>query len=185
MFFSSFCFSGFSCLLIKKLNIFKLELRYQEANDKFQVKVNGEEEAMSELLNSLRDNVPKATGALYDYVNKYHEEHTGLDLKDASLKVRGRLQNGTEQASQKAMRQIGEVNTTLGRVARDATGTYQLCNDKAQNLYQELLDQEGQVNLQRLRNKALDSLTGVTEEYKTVVGHLIDEFIDSLKFTRF
>lgn len=99
--------------------------------------------------------------------------------------MRGRLQNGTEQASQKAMRQIGEVNTTLGRVARDTTGTYQLCNDKAQNLYQELLDQEGQVNLQRLWNKALDSLTGVTEEYKTVVSHLIDEFIDSLKFTRF
>lgn len=87
--------------------------------------------------------MPKVTGALYDYVNKCHEEYTGLDLKDASLKVRGRLQNSTEQAYQKAVRQIDEVNTTLGRVVRDATGTSQLWNDKAQNLYQELLDQEG------------------------------------------
>lgn len=151
------------------------------------MKVNWAEEAVSELLNSLKDNMPKATEALYDCVNKYHKEGTGLDLRDASLELRKSLQNTAEQTYQEAVSLIGEVDRALAlrRVARDATRTYQLWNDKAQNLYQELLDQEGQVDLQRLQNKVVDNLVGVTGEYKIVVRRLTGSFIDYLKFTRF
>lgn len=53
-------------------------------DDEVQIKANWEEGAASELLSSLKDSVPRATGALYDYVNKYHQEYMGLDLKDAT-----------------------------------------------------------------------------------------------------
>lgn len=161
-----------------------MELRYQEPSEIFPVKVYLEEKAVPELLTSLKDNVPKATGALYDCVNKYHEEYTGLNLKDASLKVRESLQNGAELAYLEVVWQIDEVNKTLGRVARGTTQAYQLLNDKAQNLYQGLLDQEGQVDFQKLQNKVLDSLIGVTEDYKVIVNRLIDLFIDFFKSVR-
>lgn len=169
----------------KKLNILKTELRYQEPSERFQMQVNWEEEAVSELLNSLKDNVPKATGALYDCVSKYHEEYTGLTLKDASLKVTGSLQNSADQAYQAAVRQVDKVNTTLGRVARGTAQAYQLWNDKAHDLYQNLLDQEGQVDLQKVQNKVLDSLIGVTEDCKVIVNRVIGLFIDYLKSNRF
>lgn len=169
----------------RKLNIFKTELRYQEPSEIFPVKVTWEEKAVSELLTSLKDNVPKATGALYDCVNKYHEEYTGLNLKDASLKARESLQNSAEQAYREVVGQIDEVNKTLGRVARGTTQAYQLLNDKAQDLYQNLLDQEGHIDFQKLQNKVLDSLIGVTEDYKVIVNRLMDLFIDFLKSVRF
>ncbi|XP_036882362.2 apolipoprotein B-100 [Manis javanica] len=168
----------------KTLNMFKSELRYEEPDEKVQIKVNWEEAAASELLNALKDNAPKAAGALYDYVNKCHQEHTGLDLREASLKLRRSLQNSAEEAYQGAVRRIDEVDLALQRVARNTAGTYQQWKDKAQSLYQELLVREGQVNFQKLQNKVFDSLIRLIEEYKVIVNHLMDSFIHYMKYTR-
>ncbi|XP_025723366.1 apolipoprotein B-100 isoform X2 [Callorhinus ursinus] len=172
--------------LDKKLNIFKTEWRYQESGEKRQIKVSWEEEAASELLSSLKYNVPKATRALYDYANKYHQEHTGLDLRDASLKLRRSLQNSAEWAYQGAMRQIDEADIGLQKVARSTTKTYQQWKDKAQGLYQELLLAKGdQADFQGHQNEMFDRLIGVTQEYKVIVSHQIDSLTDFLKLTRF
>uniref|UniRef100_A0A8D0ZXA8 Apolipoprotein B n=1 Tax=Sus scrofa TaxID=9823 RepID=A0A8D0ZXA8_PIG len=169
----------------KKLNIFKIEKRDLESDEDVQIKANWEEEAVSELLRSLKDNVPKATGAFYDYVNKYHQEYTGLDLRDASLKLRKGLQNSADQAYQGAVRQIDEVDRGLRKIARGTTKTYQQWKDRAQSLYQKLLAQEDQGDFQGLRNKVFDSVIGVTQEYNVTVKRAIDSLIKSLKFTRF
>ncbi|KAB0380800.1 hypothetical protein FD755_008584 [Muntiacus reevesi] len=169
----------------KILNIFKMELRVLELDDKVQIKANWEEEAVSELLSSLKDNVPRATGALYDYVNKYHQEYTGLDLKDASLKLRRGLQDSADQVYQGAMRQIDEVDVELKSMARGTTETYQQWKDKAQRLYRELLAQKDHSGLQRLQQNVSDSLIGVTQGYSVTVKHAADLFIDLLNVTRF
>ncbi|MBW00753.1 Apolipoprotein, partial [Eschrichtius robustus] len=169
----------------KTLNIVKIEMRVPELDDEIQIKANWEEEAVSELLSSLKDNMPKATGASYDYVNKYHQEYTGLDLRDASLKLRRGLQNSAEQVYQGAVRQIDEVDVGLRKIARGTTRTYQQWKDKAKSLYQELLAQEDHSGFQRLQKKVFDSLIGVTQEYSVTVNRVIDSFIDFLKSTRF
>ncbi|OWK10010.1 hypothetical protein Celaphus_00005334 [Cervus elaphus hippelaphus] len=169
----------------KILNIFKMELRVLELDDKVQIKANWEEEAVSELLSLLKDNVPRATGALYDYVNKYHQEYTGLDLKDASLKLRRGLQDSADQVYQGAMRQIDEVDMKLRSMARGTTETYQQWKDKAQHLYRELLAQKDHSGLQRLQQNVSDSLIGVTQGYTVRVKRATDLLIDLLNVTRF
>uniref|UniRef100_A0A2K5L6M5 Apolipoprotein B n=1 Tax=Cercocebus atys TaxID=9531 RepID=A0A2K5L6M5_CERAT len=169
----------------KKLTIFKTELRFRESDEEIQIKVNWEEEAASGLLTSLKDNVPKATGALYDYVNKYHWEHTGLTLREASSKLRRNLQNNAEWVYQGAIRQIDDIDLRFQKAASGTTGTYQEWKDKAQNLYQELLTQEGQTSFQGLKDKVFDGLVRVTQEFHTKVKHLIDSLIDFLNFPRF
>lgn len=130
--------------------------------------------------------MPKATRVLYDYANKYHQEHTGLNLRDASLKLRGSLQNSAEWAYQGAMRQIDEVDIGFQRVARVTTRTYQQWKDKAQDLYQELLLAQGdQADFQGLWNEMFNRVIGVTQEYNIIVSRQIDSLIDFLKFTRF
>ncbi|XP_005400416.1 PREDICTED: apolipoprotein B-100 isoform X2 [Chinchilla lanigera] len=168
----------------KKLNIFKTEWRYQASDDKIQMKFNWEEEAVSRLLGSLKDNVPKATGAFYDYADKYHQEYTGLTLKDASSKLKRSLQESAEGAYQKAMRQLDEVEVQFHRAASGTTGTYEEWKEKAEDLYRELLAEEGQDNSQRLKAKIFDSLTQVTQESQMAVKHLFDSFIDFLQLTR-
>ncbi|XP_032149890.1 apolipoprotein B-100 [Sapajus apella] len=169
----------------KKLTIFKTELRYQESDEELQIKVNWEQEAASGLLTSLKDNVPKATQALYDYVNKYHWEHTGLTLREASSKLRRNLQNKAEWVYQGATRKIDDMDMWFQKAASGTTGNYQKWMDKAQNLYQELLTQEAQVSLQEFKDKVFDSLLRVTQEFHMKVKHLIDSLIDFLTFPRF
>ncbi|KAM6180366.1 apolipoprotein B-100 [Erethizon dorsatum] len=168
----------------KKLNIFKTEWRYQVSEDKFQMKFNWEEEAASRLLGSLKDNAPKATGAFYDYVDQYHQEYTGLNLKDASAKLRRSLQDSAEGVYQRAVRQLDEMEVGLQTAASSTTGAYQEWKEKAQDLYQELLAEEGQDNFQRLKDKLFDSLMQVTQESHMAVKRLIDSFIDFLQLTR-
>ncbi|ELV11105.1 Apolipoprotein B-100 [Tupaia chinensis] len=169
----------------KKLSIIKTELRLQESNDEIQIKVNWEEEAVSGLLSSLKDSVPKATGTLYDYVDKYHREHTGLNLRDVPSKLRRSLQNNAEWAYQGAMRRIDEMEVELQRAASGTTRIYEEWKNKAQNLYQEMLAQEGQDSYQRFKDKVFDSLIQVTQEYHKIIKRMIESFFDFLKHTRF
>lgn len=123
--------------------------------------------------------------AFHDYVNKYHQEHTGLSLRDASLRLRRSLHNSAEQAYQEAMRQTDEMHVRLQRAASSTTRTYQEWQDKAQTLYQELLAQEGQMTFQSLKEKVVDSLVWVFQEYHKAAKHLTDSFFDFFKFTTF
>lgn len=150
------------------------------------MKVNWEKEAVSQLLGSLKDNVPKAAGALYNYVNKCHQEYTGLNLREASLKLRRSLQNKADETYQGALGLMDKVDKTLElkRMARSAARTYQLWNDQAQIIYQDLLDEEGNIDLQRLQNKVLNILINVIREWETIVRSVITWLIDYLKLTR-
>ncbi|KAM5291763.1 apolipoprotein B-100 [Ctenodactylus gundi] len=166
----------------KKLIILKTECKNQKTDDKIQIKFNWEEEAASRLLSSLKDNVPKATGAFYDYVNRFHQEYTGLDLKDASSKLGRSLQNHAELAYHGAVRQIDEIDMGLQRAASSTVRTYQEWKDKAQDFYQVLLAKEGESNFQRLKDKLLDHLAQVTQECRMLVLRLIDSFTEFLQF---
>ncbi|KAM5143258.1 apolipoprotein B-100 [Callospermophilus lateralis] len=168
----------------KKLIIFITEWG-QKSDEEIQIKFNWDEEAASRLLSSLKDSVPKATETFYDYVNKYHQEYTGLSLTDASAKLRRSLQNSAEQAYQGAMRQIDEMDMGFQRAVSSTTRTYQEWKDKTQNLYQELLAQESQASFQTIKEKAFDSLIQIIKGYHRAIKHLIDSFIDILKFSRF
>ncbi|XP_033618748.1 apolipoprotein B-100 [Fukomys damarensis] len=168
----------------QQLNIFKTKWRYRESDDKTQMKFNWEEEAASRLLNSLRDNVPKATGAFHAYVDKYHREYTGLSLEDASVKLGRSLLDSAEGAYQRARRQIDKIDVGLQRAASSTTGAYQEWKEKAQDLYQGLLADEGQATSHRLKDKVFDSLLQVTQESHMAAKHMIDSSIGFLQLTR-
>ncbi|XP_006981496.1 apolipoprotein B-100 [Peromyscus maniculatus bairdii] len=157
--------------LDRKLSIFKTEWRFKKSEDGKHIKINWEEEAASRLLGSLKSNVPKATEAIYDYVNKYY-------LGNASSELRRSLQNNAESARKK----IYKMNMDFQKAAHDA---YQEWKGKTQNLYEEMLAQEGQSIPERLQDTVVDSLVYVTHKYHMAVTFLTDSFIHFLKNNTF
>ncbi|XP_052040727.1 apolipoprotein B-100 [Apodemus sylvaticus] len=147
----------------KKLSIFKTEWRYKESDGETYIKINWEEEAASRLLGSLKSNVPKASEAIYNYVNKYHLGYVSSELRKS-------LQNNAEHA----LRMVDEMNISVQRVARD---TYQ-------DLYEEMLAQENQHIPEKLKKRVLGSLAGVTRKCHMAITWLMDSFIHFLKFNR-
>ncbi|XP_042536666.1 apolipoprotein B-100 [Dipodomys spectabilis] len=167
----------------KKLNILKTEWIHQKSDNESEIKFNWEEEAISILLSSLKDNVPKATEAFYDYVNKYHQEYTGLSLEDTSTRLRRSIQNNAKWAYQGTMGQIDELGMGFQTAASGTTRTYQEWKDKAQNLYQEMLAEDGQSTFHRCKDKIFDSIIQVTRHYNMAVKHLTDSFIHFSKLS--
>ncbi|XP_048209343.1 apolipoprotein B-100 [Perognathus longimembris pacificus] len=165
----------------KKLNILKTEWIHPKSGNEDEIKFNWEEEAVSILLSSLKDNVPKAREAFYDYVNKYHQEYTGLSLEEASTRLKRSVQNNAQWSYQGAMRQIDEVGMGLWTAANGTTRTFQEWKDKAQNLYQEVLAEEGQSTFHRCKDKMFDSLTQIIRQYSMAVKHLFDSVIHFMK----
>ncbi|OBS58476.1 hypothetical protein A6R68_10399, partial [Neotoma lepida] len=148
-----------------------MEWRFKKSEDEKHIKINWEEEAASRLLGSLKSNVPKATEAIYDYVNKYY-------LGNASSELRRSLQKNAEGARRK----MDELNMDFQRAARDA---YREWKNKTQNLYEEVLAQEGQSIPASLQKMVGDSLVYVTHKYHMAVTFLTDSFINFLKDNTF
>ncbi|KAM4867420.1 apolipoprotein B-100 [Thomomys bottae] len=165
----------------QRLNIFKTEWIHEKSSNENEIKFNWEEEAVSILLSSLKDNVPKATEAFYDYVNKYHQEYTGLSLEDASTRLRRSIHNNAEWAYQGAMKQIDDMGMEFRTAANGTTRTYQEWKNKARNLYQEMLAEEGQSTFHKYKHKMFDSLVQVNQQYYIAFRHLIDSFIHFMK----
>ncbi|XP_006880780.1 PREDICTED: apolipoprotein B-100-like [Elephantulus edwardii] len=161
----------------KRLNLLKTEWIYWELINELKIKANWEEEAASQLLNALKDNVPKATRALYDYVNTYHQEHTGLDLREVSLRLRRSLQRGAERVHQVVIRQIDEVDIGLRKALSSTTWAYQHWKDEAQHLYED--------HFQGLLDKLYDSSVQVIQKYHLILNYLVDSLVEFLKDTRF
>ncbi|KAL1783421.1 apolipoprotein B-100 [Sigmodon hispidus] len=151
--------------LDRKLSIVKTEWRFKKSDDEIFIKINWEEEAASRLLGSLKSKVPKATEAIYDYVDMYY-------LGSASSGLRS-LQNN----AQSVLRKIDEMNMDFQRAAQDA---YQEWKDKTENLCEEMLAQEGQSIPKRLQ-KVVDGVAYVTHKYRMAVMLFTDSFIHFLK----
>ncbi|XP_074847429.1 apolipoprotein B-100 [Carettochelys insculpta] len=166
------------------IDILKSELSFKKP-DLIQIKANWNDAAAKEMLSGLKEKVPKMTQALYNNINKYHREHTGMEISAATLKLKNIMQNKAEKAFQLATRKIDEMDRHLRNAAYQATGKYQEMAVKAQELYQEAADQAGQIDYQQIRVKIFDATMDIIREYHKKVKHLIDAAIEFVKITKF
>ncbi|CAM4646048.1 unnamed protein product [Lepidochelys kempii] len=167
-----------------EIDILKSEISFKKP-DLIQIKTNWNDAAATDMLSSLKEKVPTMTEALYNSINKYHHEHTGMGISAATLKLKNIMQNKAERTYQLATRKIDEIDLHLRRAAYQATGKYQEMTVKAKQLYQEAADQADQIDYQQIRAKIFDATMEVIREYHKRIKHLIDSTIEFLKITKF
>uniref|UniRef100_A0A8C9NJL4 Apolipoprotein B n=1 Tax=Serinus canaria TaxID=9135 RepID=A0A8C9NJL4_SERCA len=153
--------------------------------DQIQMKFNWDEDAAKDLLLGLKARVPKMTNAVYRYVNRYHKEHTGLEISAATLKMKNIMQNNAEKAYTFAANQIDEIDAQLRTAANEASDKYQELKFKAKRLYRRAADQAEQFDYQRIKAELLNVLIDIIEEYHQKIKHVIDSATEFLKTTKF
>ncbi|XP_067400807.1 apolipoprotein B-100 [Emydura macquarii macquarii] len=168
----------------KEIDILKGEISIKKP-DLIQIKTNWNEAAATDVLIGLKENVPKMTEALYTCINKYHREHTGMEISAATQKLKNIMQNKADKTYQLATRKIDEMDLHLRKAAYQVTGKYQEMTVKAKQLYQGAADQADQIDYQQIRAKIFDATMDVIREYHKKVKHLIDSAIEFLKITKF
>ncbi|XP_044145271.1 apolipoprotein B-100 [Bufo gargarizans] len=165
----------------KEVLLLKNEISLKNS-DKIQNKLNWREEAVQDLLNGFKERLPKMSDAIYNSVNKYHKEHLGMDMKDAGLQMKERLQTEVSSAYKRASYHVDYLEYRLKSAARGASGNYANVVSKAQQWYQDpsdmsfLLNDGGQLYEQ--------SVTAI-RNYQSTMKEVIDAAITFLKSTKF
>ncbi|XP_059324975.1 LOW QUALITY PROTEIN: apolipoprotein B-100 [Ammospiza nelsoni] len=166
------------------INILKGEISLKEP-DQIEMKFNWNEDAAKDLLLGLKARVPKMTNAVYRYVNRYHKEHTGLEISAATLKMKNIMQNNAEKAYTFAANQIDELDAQLRTAANEASDKYQELKFKAKRLYRRAADQAEHFDYQRIKAELLNVLIDIIEQYHQKIKHVIDSATEFLKTTKF
>ncbi|XP_063298188.1 apolipoprotein B-100 [Pelobates fuscus] len=149
--------------------------------EKIQNKINWKEDAVADLLNGLKERLPKMSDSVYNCFNKYHNEHFGMDISDANLKMKEHLQSKVSSAYRSTANQIDKMEYHLQSVARGAGDKYR---DLIKNGWPQA-DASVFVSYDEIKAKLFDNSVVLLRKYKDTVKELIDAAIEFLKMTRF
>ncbi|XP_068136319.1 apolipoprotein B-100 [Hyperolius riggenbachi] len=153
--------------------------------DRIQNKLNWREEAAQDVLNGLKERLPKMSESVYNCVNKYHKEHLGLDMKDASRLMKERLQSQVSSTYQSAANQIDKMEYQFRSAARDASSKYADVVNKAQQLYQQPSDLAYLMNDGEVGALFYDKSITAVRGYQATMKNIIDTYIEFLKKVSF
>ncbi|XP_009707026.1 PREDICTED: apolipoprotein B-like, partial [Cariama cristata] len=168
----------------KDIDVLKSEISFKKPH-LIQMQFNWKEDAAKDLLLGLKEKVPKMANAVYKYVNRYHKEHMGLEISNATLKMKDIMQNNADKAYTFAAKLIDQIDAQFCTAANETSGKYQEMKVKAKQIYQKVADQAEQFDYQRIKAKLLDATIDIIEEYHKRIKHLIDSAIEFLKTTKF
>ncbi|KAM8953244.1 apolipoprotein B-100 [Pelodytes ibericus] len=153
--------------------------------EKIQNKINWREDAAVDFLNGLKERLPKMSNAVYNCVNKYHNEHLGMDISDARLKMKEHLQSKISLAHKFAAMQIDDMEYQLQTAAKGASNKYSHIMKNAHKWYQDPADIPVVISYEEVKAKFLDNSVRVLKNYQNTVKELIDAAIEFLRATQF
>ncbi|KAL7988083.1 hypothetical protein Chor_007002 [Crotalus horridus] len=167
-----------------EVEILKSEISFKNP-ELIQIKTNWKEDAVTELLEGLKEKVPKMADALYYSANKYHREHTGMEISSAASKLKDTLRSNIDRTYVNTVNSISELEQQLHKVTNQVTGKYEQMKTESQKLYHKAADQASQIEYDQIRTQFLDAIMDSIVEYHKQIKRLIDSAIEFLKVTRF
>ncbi|XP_015745395.1 apolipoprotein B-100 [Python bivittatus] len=169
--------------LQNEVDILKSEISFKNP-ELIQVKTNWNEDAVIELLKVLKEKMPEMADALYYTANKYHREHTGMEISSATSKLKDILRNNIDRTYMNTLNSISELEEQLHEVTNQVTGKYEQIRKESKKLYHTAADQSSKMEYDRIRAQFFDTIMEVIVEYHKQVKHLIDSAIEFLKVTK-
>ncbi|XP_008116487.2 apolipoprotein B-100 [Anolis carolinensis] len=166
------------------VDVLKSEISFKNP-ELIQLKANWETDGAMDLLKGFKERVPKMTSTLYNAVDKYHKEHTGMEMHAVALKLNDNLKRSIDSAYENTLNDISELQQQLHVVTDQATGKYETMRKKAKKLYYDAADQANQIDYEQIRAKFFDAAMQTIKEYNKRIKHLIDSTIEFLKVSRF
>ncbi|NP_001089224.1 uncharacterized protein LOC734271 [Xenopus laevis] len=149
--------------------------------ERIQYKLNWREEAAMDVLNGLKERLPKISNAIHNCVNKYHKEHFGMEISEANLKMKEDLQDKITSTYRSTSNEIYKIEYQLRSTARGATDKYMDIMNSAQKWYQDPKDMSIFLNDGEVKDKAIELIRA----YQNKMKDLIDAVIKFVKNTRF
>ncbi|XP_067879378.1 apolipoprotein B-100 [Heterodontus francisci] len=149
------------------------------------VQFNWRNDVTRDIVNGLKERIPKMMDAVYKCINKYHSEHLGMEMNVVPLKGKDLMKQNVDKAYRTAMNGIKAVDGRLQSTVDDIASKYKWAKDTTKNLYKRAAVKVANVDFEKKVTILLDAISNLMQEYQNKLKDLIDAAINFLKFTKF
>ncbi|XP_072354971.1 apolipoprotein B-100 [Scyliorhinus torazame] len=155
-----------------------------ENPESINMQFNWANDVTTDMVNGLKERIPRMIQAIYKCVNKYHTEHLGIEMSVVSSKGKDLIKLGVDEAFTKARNRIKEVGIFLQSTV-DTASQYQKVKEATNKLFKRAADKVANVDFEQKVTTLLDAISNLTQEYQSKLKDLIEAAIKFLKYTKF
>lgn len=142
-------------------------------------------EGIPDLAEGTKERVPKMIGAVYDWVNKYHTEHLGIEISAVSPKVKGLMKQNINDVYANTVNSIKEADSYFQSTVVDITSNYQNMKHNAKTLYKRATIEFTNAGYNNTFTTLLGDISNLQHEYQNTVMDSVDSAASFLKRHRF
>nr|XP_023690467.1 apolipoprotein B-100 [Paramormyrops kingsleyae] len=127
-----------------------------------------------DILGGLRHRVPAITSSLYNFANKYHNAHFGMDLNRASLKLKNTVSSSIEKAYQEIPRNLDTLRNEIEKI-----------RDQSKVIYKRAVDSIPAEDFQKVSDDLTRFIRQLLQQYQKNVKLMLDAVMKFLSKTKF
>ncbi|XP_072913085.1 apolipoprotein B-100 isoform X2 [Hemitrygon akajei] len=139
----------------------------------------------TDFVEGIKKSIPKMTGAVYDYANKYHNQHLGIPINAVLPKVKELLKQNVNEAYTKTVNVIRETDDSLQSAVDNIESSYQSMKVKVKKLSKRAALKITNEDYNKMITTLLDAISNLTREYQHKITESIEAAYNFLKQNRF
>ncbi|XP_078255446.1 apolipoprotein B-100 [Rhinoraja longicauda] len=143
------------------------------------------EDVTPDLVEGTKERIPKMIGAVYDWVNKYHTEHLGVEISAVSSKVKGLMKENINDIYAITVNSIKEADNRFQSTVDDIASNYQNMKHDAKTLYKRAAIELTNADYNNKFTILLDDISNLQHGYQNTIKGSIDSASSFLKRHRF
>ncbi|KAM9466083.1 apolipoprotein B-100 [Clarias gariepinus] len=127
-----------------------------------------------DMVNGIKVKLPDMTAAIYDFVNKYHKAHFGIDLNRAALKLKNAVANSIESAYSNIPRAFDAIQNSIEHLSQ-----------QSKEMMTRTIKNIPEINFQDVISKVSTKVKVLLQHYESNVRVLLDAIMKFLSETKF
>lgn len=127
-----------------------------------------------DMVNGIKVRLPDMTRALYDFVNKYHKAHFGIDLNHAALKLKNAIANSVDRAYSNIPRAFDAIQNSIEHLSLQSKA-----------MMKRTMKSMPEINLQDVISQVSKNVKELLQHCESNVRVLLDAVMKFLSETKF
>lgn len=127
-----------------------------------------------DMVNEIKVRLPDMTAAIYDFVNKYHKAHFGIDLNRAALKLKNAIANSIDRACSNIPKAFDAVQNSIEHLSQQSKA-----------MIKRTMKSMPEINFQDVISQVSNKVKELLRHYESNVRVLLDAVMKFLSETKF
>ncbi|KAL6477969.1 hypothetical protein MHYP_G00138040 [Metynnis hypsauchen] len=150
---------------------FKVTLKNSE---KLNLQTGWQLNGLFDMINGFKIRLPAITSAIYEFVNKYHKTHFGMDLNRAALKLKNAISNNIDKAYSELPKAFDAMQNSI-----------EYLSQQSKEMLKRTVQSMPEIKIQEISSRVSNNVKELLRNYETNVKVMLDAIMKFLSETKF